>query len=114
MYSLTQVRDALSDHDIAQVRSFNRLVTGQVGALQDRFLDRRPLGEARMLFRSGRAARRRATSRTAPPRLRLLSQLIRSLERDGLVPAHDAADSRATRLRLTPEDKSEIRDLDRM
>ena len=39
--------------DIAQVRSFNRLVTRQVGALQDRYLDRRPLGEARVLFEIG-------------------------------------------------------------
>ena len=105
-----------SARDIAQVRSFNRLVTSQVGALQDRYLDRRPLGEARVLFEIGT---RGATARDVRARLGLdsgyLSRLIRSLERDGLVSSsRDPADGRATRLRLTPAGESEMRDLDRM
>ena len=89
--------------DIAQVRSFNRLVTSQVGALQDRYLDRRPLGEARVLFEIGS---RGATARDVRARLGLdsgyLSRLIRSLERDGLVTSgRDPGDGRTTRLRLT-------------
>ena len=40
---------------VAQVRSFNRLVTERVGALEDRYLSLdRPLGEARVLWEIGR------------------------------------------------------------
>ena len=102
--------------DIAQVRSFNRLVTRQVGALQDRYLDRRPLGEARVLFEIGS---RGATARDVRARLGLdsgyLSRLIRSLERAGLVTSgRDPGDGRTTRLRLTAAGEAEMRDLDRM
>ena len=39
---------------VQQLRSFNRLVTQRVGALDDRFLARaRPLGEARVLWEIG-------------------------------------------------------------
>ena len=102
--------------DIAQVRSFNRLVTRQVGALQDRYLDRRPLGEARVLFEIGS---RGATARDVRARLGLdsgyLSRLIRSLERAGLVTSgRDPGDGRTTRLRLTAAGEAEMHDLDRM
>ena len=43
----------IGQQEIALVRSFNRLVTRQVGALNDRYLGRRPLGEARVLFEIG-------------------------------------------------------------
>ena len=43
----------IGEQDIARVRSFNRLVTRQVGALNDRYLGRRPLGESRVLFEIG-------------------------------------------------------------
>jgi len=39
---------------VRQVRSFNRAVTQQVGALNDQFLGRgRPLGECRLLYEIG-------------------------------------------------------------
>ena len=42
------------DSGVAQVRSFNRLVTQRVGALDDGYLARdRPLGEARLLWEIG-------------------------------------------------------------
>ncbi len=72
--------------DIARVRSFNRLVTRQVGALNDRYLGHRPLGEARVLFEIGSDG---ATPRDVRARLGLdsgyVSRLIGSLQREGLV-----------------------------
>jgi DNA-binding MarR family transcriptional regulator/GNAT superfamily N-acetyltransferase len=106
----------VAKQEIAQVRSFNRLVTRQVGALQDRYLGLRPLGEARVLFEIGL---RGATARDIRARLGLdsgyLSRLIGSLERDRLVEkAPDAADARTTRLRLTDAGRAEMADLDRI
>jgi DNA-binding MarR family transcriptional regulator/GNAT superfamily N-acetyltransferase len=105
-----------SQDDIALVRSFNRLVTRQVGALQDRYLGRRPLGEARVLFEIGSDG---ATPRDVRARLGLdsgyLSRMIGSLQRDGLVEeAPDPSDRRTKRLRLTRAGRSEMRELDRI
>jgi DNA-binding MarR family transcriptional regulator len=105
-----------TQQDIALVRSFNRLVTRQVGALNDRYLGRRPLGESRVLFEIGAEG---ATARDVRARLGLdsgyLSRMIRSLERDGLVEKRpNPADRRTTRLCLTPAGRSEMRDLDRI
>jgi DNA-binding MarR family transcriptional regulator/ribosomal protein S18 acetylase RimI-like enzyme len=102
--------------DIALVRSFNRLVTRQVGALNDRCLGRRPLGEARVLFEIGSNG---ATPRDVRARLGLdsgyLSRMIRSLQRDGLVERKpNPTDRRTTRLRLTRAGQSEMRELDRI
>jgi DNA-binding MarR family transcriptional regulator/predicted GNAT family N-acyltransferase len=106
----------VESHDIALVRSFNRLVTRQVGALNDRYLGRRPLGESRVLFEIGPDG---ATPRDLRARLGLdsgyLSRMIRSLERDGLVEKRpNPADRRTTRLCLTRAGRSEMRDLDRI
>jgi DNA-binding MarR family transcriptional regulator len=106
----------IAPEDVALVRSFNRLVTRQVGALYDRYLGHRPLGESRVLFEIGPDG---ATPRDVRARLGLdsgyLSRLIRSLERDGLVENHpDAADGRTRRLRLTAAGRAEMRDLDRI
>jgi DNA-binding MarR family transcriptional regulator/predicted GNAT family N-acyltransferase len=106
----------VESHDIALVRSFNRLVTRQVGALNDRYLGRRPLGESRVLFEIGPDG---ATPRDVRARLGLdsgyLSRMIRSLERDGLVEKRpNPADRRTTRLCLTRAGRSEMRDLDRI
>ena len=73
---------------IAQMRSFNRLVTRQVGALNDRYLGHRPLGESRVLFEIGAGG---ATPRDVRARLGLdsgyLSRMIAALpaSRDPLV-----------------------------
>ena len=106
----------IREQDVALVRSFNRLVTRQVGALSDRYLGRRPLGEARVLFEIGTDG---ATPRDVRARLGLdsgyVSRMIRSLERDGLVERRpDPADGRTKRLRLTRAGRAEMRDLDRI
>src|SRR5439155_13929277 len=90
--------------EIAQVRSFNRLVTRQVGALSDRYLGLLPLGEARVLFEIGAAGG--ATPRDVRARLGLdsgyLSRVIASLRRHGFVDqSPNPADGRTKRLRLT-------------
>jgi DNA-binding MarR family transcriptional regulator/N-acetylglutamate synthase-like GNAT family acetyltransferase len=89
--------------EVAQVRSFNRLVTRQVGALQDRYLGERPLGELRVLFEIGSAG---ATPRDVRIRLGLdsgyVSRMISTLERDGLLERHaNPADRRTTLLKQT-------------
>ena len=106
----------IEQQDIALVRSFNRLVTRQVGALNDRYLGRRPLGESRVLFEIGRDG---ATPRDVRARLGLdsgyLSRMIRSLQRDGLVEATpNPADRRTKLLRLTPAGRSQVETLDRL
>ena len=77
----------ISEQEIQQVRSFNRLVTRQVGALSDRYLGRLPLGEARVLFEIRSAGG--ATPRDIRARLGLdsgyLSRVLASLRRHGLV-----------------------------
>jgi DNA-binding MarR family transcriptional regulator/GNAT superfamily N-acetyltransferase len=102
--------------DIALVRSFNRLVTRQVGALGDRYLGRRPLGEARVMFEIGQGG---ATPRDVRARLGLdsgyLSRMIRSLQRGGLVEERpNAADRRTKQLHLTRAGRSEMREMNRM
>jgi DNA-binding MarR family transcriptional regulator/GNAT superfamily N-acetyltransferase len=102
--------------EIALIRSFNRLVTSQVGALNDRYLGLRPLGEARVLFEIGTDG---ATPRDVRARLGLdsgyLSRMIRALQRDGLVDEEpDPADRRTKRLRLTRAGRAEKRELDRL
>jgi DNA-binding MarR family transcriptional regulator len=76
----------MREHDTALVRSFNRLGTRQVGALDDRYPGRRPLGEPRVLFEIGADG---ATPRDLRARLGLdsgyLLRMIGSLERDGLI-----------------------------
>ena len=105
----------IAEHDIARVRSFNRLVTRQVGALNDRYLGRRPLGESRVLFEIGLDG---ATPRDVRARLGLdsgyVSRMIRSLERDGLVERRpNPGDRRTKRLWLTQAGRSAVRELDR-
>jgi DNA-binding MarR family transcriptional regulator len=106
----------IEDEDVALVRSFNRLVTRQVGALNDRYLGHRPLGEARVMFEIGADG---ATPRDVRARLGLdsgyVSRMVRSLERDGLVErTPDPADGRTKRLRLTTAGQAEMRELDRI
>jgi DNA-binding MarR family transcriptional regulator/GNAT superfamily N-acetyltransferase len=84
---------------IEQVRSFNRLVTQSVGALQDHYLSRSlPLGEARVLWEIGADG---CDVRTLRARLDLdsgyLSRLLRSLEGAGLVGVRPSAGDRRVR-----------------
>lgn len=101
---------------IDTVRSFNRVVTERVGALDDRFLARRrPLGEARLLWEVGEHG---ALVRDLRARLGLdsgyLSRMLRSLERAGLVEVVPAVHDRRSRLaRLTPRGAAERHELDR-
>jgi DNA-binding MarR family transcriptional regulator/GNAT superfamily N-acetyltransferase len=94
----------MSDPMVDQVRRFNRVVTGRVGALNDRFLGRdRPLGEARLLWEIGPDG---CAVRLLRSRLNLdsgyLSRLLRSLEAAGLVQVvPSAADGRIRVARLT-------------
>ncbi len=106
----------LQEREIAQVRSFNRLVTRQVGALNDRYLGRRPLGELRVLFEIGLDG---ATPRDIRARLGLdsgyVSRMVRALERDGLVERKpNPADRRTKRLALTGAGRTELRALNRI
>src|SRR3954453_9365102 len=84
---------------IERVRSFNRIVTQSVGALEDRYLaSRLPLGEARLLWEIGEDGR---DVRELRERLGLdsgyLSRLLRSLESRGLVRVRPNADDRRVR-----------------
>ena len=89
---------------VAAVRRFNRTVTQQVGALNDRFLARdRPLAAARLLWEVGPDG---AEVRMLRTRLDLdsahLSRLLRTLESDGLVTVRaGAADARIRTAYLT-------------
>lgn len=101
---------------IARVRRFNRFVTQQVGALNDRYLGHRPLGESRALFEIGAGG---ATPRDIRARLGLdsgyVARLIGSLRRDGLVEERpDPADRRTKRLSLTAAGRAEMAELDRI
>jgi DNA-binding MarR family transcriptional regulator/GNAT superfamily N-acetyltransferase len=94
----------MSEAMVDQVRRFNRVVTGRVGALNERFLGRgRPLGEARLLWEIGPDG---CEIRLLRLRLNLdsgyLSRLLRSLEAAGLVQVVPSAADRRVRLaRLT-------------
>jgi DNA-binding MarR family transcriptional regulator/GNAT superfamily N-acetyltransferase len=89
---------------ISQFRSFNRIVTQRVGALNDKFLARdRSLGEARLLWEIGTYGRDVRSLRT---QLELdsgyVSRLLRSLEAAGLVTVGpNETDKRVRIARLT-------------
>lgn len=94
--------------DVELVRGFNRLVTRQVGALDDPYLGGRPLGECRVVYEIGE---RGVTMRDVRARLGLepayASRLVRSLEDDGLV------ERLGERLVLTPAGRSLLGELER-
>ncbi len=106
----------MRDADVRSVRSFNRLVTERVGALEDRYLATdRPLGEARLLWEIGRG---RAEVRELRRRLALdsgyLSRLLHALEAAGLVRVRRSGDDRRVRLvELTAAGRAECTLLDR-
>jgi DNA-binding MarR family transcriptional regulator len=105
----------MSAEMVARVRSFSRVVTERVGALDERFLGRdRPLGEARLLWEIGLEG---LDVRDLRRRLKLdsgyASRLLRSLESQGLVVVEEAAgDRRVRRARLTTSGLAERAVLD--
>jgi DNA-binding MarR family transcriptional regulator/GNAT superfamily N-acetyltransferase len=100
---------------VAQVRSFNRIMTERVGVLNDHFLGRdHPLGEARLLWEIGvegvsvRDLRRRLSLDSA-----YVSRLLRSLERQGLVMVKTSKqDGRVRVVQLTEAGLRERAELD--
>jgi DNA-binding MarR family transcriptional regulator/GNAT superfamily N-acetyltransferase len=105
----------MADAMVEQVRRFNRIVTERVGALNDHFLgQRRPLGEARVLWEIGRGG---AEVRELRARLGLdsgyLSRLLRELEADGLISVGPGSRDRRVRMaRLTRAGRRERDTLD--
>src|SRR6266550_4244 len=101
---------------VGQVRSFNRLVTERVGALNDHYLSRgRSLGEARLLWEIGLDG---CDARQLRSRLDLdsgyLSRLLRSLETAKLIRVEpNEADKRVRTVRLTPAGRAERNLLER-
>ena len=101
---------------IAQVRSFNRLVTQRAGALDDHFLGgNRPLGASRVLFEIGVEG---ADLRDLRAKLGLdsgyLTRVIQSLESARLVKLRSTAmDGRVRRAELTPRGKAEFVEMNR-
>lgn len=102
---------------VERVRSFNRVVTERIGALDEQYLGRgRPLGEARLLWEIGSDG---ADVRDLRRRLGLdsgyASRLLRSLEAQGLVEVEaGATDRRVRRARLTMRGRTERGHLDRL
>jgi DNA-binding MarR family transcriptional regulator/N-acetylglutamate synthase-like GNAT family acetyltransferase len=100
----------MDEHQIEQVRSFNRVVTQHVGALENSYLRQgRPLGQTRLLHEIGSGG---INVRTLRERLKLnsgyLSRLLRSLEAQGLVQTDaQASDARVRRVILTPKGVTE-------
>src|SRR5437773_6777046 len=101
---------------VQQVRSFNRVVTQTIGALQDDYLGRdRPLGESRLLFEIGNDG---ATVSALRDRLDIdsgyVSRLLRSLEKQGLVTTEASPDDGRVRIaRLTSAGAMELMGLNR-
>ena len=98
------------ESQVRQVRRFNRIVTQNVGALEDSYLQRgRPLGQARLLHEVGRDG---IDVRVLRERLKLdagyVSRLLRSLEAQGLVQTHSrTGDGRVRRVLLTAKGDAE-------
>ncbi len=103
---------------VARIRSFNRTVTQQIGALETRFLGRnRSLGASRLLFEIGR--REGARVRDLRTRLDLdsgyVSRLLRGLEAQGLIRTGPAPDDARVRVAsLTAAGRRELAVLDRL
>ncbi|HYB28282.1 MAG TPA: bifunctional helix-turn-helix transcriptional regulator/GNAT family N-acetyltransferase [Solirubrobacteraceae bacterium] len=100
-----------TDALVAHVRSFNRVVTQRIGALDDHYLGRRrPLGQNRLLWEIGVAG---CEVRSLRARLGLdaghLSRLLRALEAEGLITVRPSSiDGRVRVARLTRRGRSEL------
>src|SRR2546427_8190173 len=104
-------------HGIAQVRSFNRIVTLQIGALEEGFLGRnRSLGACRLLFEIGADG---VEIRQLRARLALdsgyTSRLLRQLETERLIRTTPSPrDTRARFVTLTTAGRKELAVLNRL
>jgi len=102
---------------IARIRSFNRTVTRQIGALDNHFLGRdRSLGASRLLFEIGP---RGSEIRQLRSKLDLdsgyLSRLLRGLESQGLIRTDPASrDARVRRVMVTAAGRRELAVLNRL
>jgi DNA-binding MarR family transcriptional regulator/GNAT superfamily N-acetyltransferase len=102
---------------VAQIRSFNRTVTQQIGALESHFLGRaRSLGACRVLYEIGDAGNE---VRHLRARLGLdsgyTSRLLRSLEAEGLIrTSASSGDARVRFVRLTRAGRKELALLNRL
>lgn len=102
---------------VAQIRSFNRTVTHQIGALEGRFLGRdRSLGASRLLFEIGPKG---SEVRGLRARLDLdsgyFSRLLRGLEAEGLIhTSQSSSDARVRVITLTPAGRKELAVLNRL
>jgi DNA-binding MarR family transcriptional regulator/GNAT superfamily N-acetyltransferase len=102
---------------IAQIRSFNRTVTHQIGALEGRFLGRdRSLGASRLLFEIGPQG---TEVRHLRARLDLdsgyTSRLLRGLEVEGLIrTGQSSSDARVRVVTLTTAGRKELAVLNRL
>ncbi len=102
---------------IARIRSFNRTVTRQIGALNAHFLGRaRSLGASRLLFEIGSEG---SKIRALRARLGLdsgyLSRLLRALEAEGLIrTGHAPGDARVRYVVLTAAGRKEVAALNRL
>jgi DNA-binding MarR family transcriptional regulator/GNAT superfamily N-acetyltransferase len=100
-----------AEAEVAHVRSFNRIVTQRIGALDDRYLGSdRPLGQDRLMWEIGVAG---CEVRSLRARLGLdaghASRLLRALEGSGLVTVTPSpADRRVRVARLTRRGRSEL------
>jgi len=101
---------------IAQIRRFNRTVTQQIGALEERFLGRdRSLGASRLLFEIGTNG---VEVRQLRARLSLdsgyTSRLLRGLEGEGLIrTVRSSGDARVRCAQLTRAGRKELALLNR-
>ncbi len=102
---------------IARIRSFNRTVTRQIGALDAHFLGRaRSLGASRLLFEIGSEG---SEIRALRARLGLdsgyLSRLLRALEAEGMIrTGHAPGDARVGYVVLTAAGRKEVAALNRL
>ncbi|OJF11142.1 bifunctional helix-turn-helix transcriptional regulator/GNAT family N-acetyltransferase [Couchioplanes caeruleus] len=96
------------------VLEFNRNYTRRIGDLTDRYLgQRRPLGEARLLFEIGAGAEVRDLRMRLGLDSGYLSRLLHSLEAEGLVEVAARPDDRRVRVaELTDAGVLELADLD--
>jgi len=101
---------------VEQVRSFNRVVSQRIGALNEEYLSRdRPLGASRVLWELGEGADVRSIRERLDLDPGYLSRLLRRLEEEGLITVQPAPeDHRVRYVELTTSGQDERAKLDRL